>query len=127
VSIYARTLIKPTIAEARINTQNNAVPATVIQEVGEVETERYIAIVVAADEASVDKHKHIAKCTVELDPNAPPEVACWNFEFAAVPTHARFRISTAQGLIPMRAQLIVPVTRIITDEWEFNGPVVRKV
>src|SRR6266496_1031479 len=126
VAVYARALIEPTVAETGVHSQDDVVLAAVIQEIGEIETKRSVAIVVAPDKASVDKHEHIAEGAVELDPDTAAEVARWNFELAPVPAHAGFRIAAAQRLIPVGAQLIVPAARVITNEWQFYGPVVRK-
>src|SRR6266498_1569162 len=127
VAIYAGTFVKPTVAEAGVHSQDNVVPAAVIQKIGEIEAEWCVAIVVTPDEAPVHEHKHIAKSTVELDPDAAAQVARRNFKLAPVPAHAVFGIPTAQRLIAVGAQLIVPDTRVIANEWLFHGPVVRKV
>src|SRR5881394_1691659 len=119
VAIYARTFVEPAVTEAGIHSQDDVVPAAVIQEVGEIETERSVAIVVASDEATVHKHKHIAKGTIELDQNAAAEVARWNFELAPVPAHAVFGIPAAERLKAVGTQRTVSTPRVLTHDLNF--------
>ena len=85
-----------------------------------------ITVVVAADEAAVDEHEHVAEGAIDLDPDAAARVAGGYIECAAVPAHAGFRIAPAQRLVTVQAQRIVSLAGIV-DERQFDSPVTRRV
>ena len=125
VAIDTRPFIKPAVAETGIDAQHDIIPLAVRQEFGEIEAERRVAVVVAADKAAVDEHHDIAKCAVELNPNASAAIARWNIEGSAIPADAGFGIMAAKRLVTMRSQHAVAQTGIVIDEGQFDSPVMR--
>src|SRR6266700_6062611 len=107
MAIDARALVEPSVAEGRVNAQHNVVLCAVCQIVSQVEPKRRVSIIVAADEAAVDKHKHVAKRAIEFNRDAPPKVAGRIVELAAIPTHARLRIAPSQWLEAMRILCVI--------------------
>ena len=102
MTINARALIEPSIAEAGVDARNDVILRAIAQEICQVEPERDIAVVVAADEAAVDENQHTAEGAVEFDRNAAAQIACGNLKFAAVPAYAGLWIASADGLKAVR-------------------------
>ena len=67
------------------------------------------------------KTRTSAEGAVELDRDAPAEIAGGNFEFAAVPAHAGLRIAAAERLEAVRVLLFV------AHKGQLDGPVVRQI
>ena len=121
VAIDARALVEPAVAEAGVHARHDVVLRAVAQKVRQVEAERRVAVVVAADEAAVHKDQHVAEGAVELDRDAPAQVAGRNLELAPVPAHAGLRIAAAEGLVAVRFLLLV------AHKGQLDRPVVRQV
>src|ERR1700691_2749429 len=121
MTVDSSTLVEPAVAKARVYAGHNAVLLADSEEVGDVESERRVAVIVAADEASVYKDEHVAKCAVELDRNAATGVAGRNVELAPVPSHTGFGIAAPQRLVSMRRKRVVP------HKGQLHRPVVRQI
>ena len=121
VAVDPGALVEPAGAIARVDAGDDAVFGADGKEVGDVEAEGGVGVVVAPDEAPVDKEEDVAKGAVELDGDAAAGVAGWDQELAPVPAHAGLRIAPAQRLVPMRLQLVV------VNEGQLHGPVVGQV
>src|SRR5277367_970719 len=80
VSIDTRALIEPAIAKAGIDSCYDAVLGAYGDEVGEIEMEWRIAIVVAADETAIDPDQDVAKGSIEVNADASAGVAGGNIE-----------------------------------------------
>src|SRR5580698_1371226 len=119
--IDARAFVEPSVAKAGIDARDNIVLRAISEKIRQVEAEGRVAIVVAADEATVDEHNHVAKRAVELDCNAPSRVAGGNLELAPVPAHAALRIPPAQRLESVRSLLS------IVNERQLHRPVVWQI
>ena len=91
------------------------------EKICDVEAERRVAVVVAADEAAVHEEQNIAKSAVELKIDAAAGIARRNLELLAVPAHAGLGIAAAERLVSVRLQ------RFIADERQFHRPVVRQI
>ena len=100
--VDTRALVKPAIAEAGIDTQHDVIGCAAGKKIGEVKTERRVAVVVAPDEAAIDENEHAAKGAIELDGDAAAQVAGWDVECSAVPADAGFRKAAADGLVAVR-------------------------
>ena len=74
VPVNACALVKPAIAEARVHADDQIILAAIIQKIAQVEAEGRIAVVVAADEISIQKHERVAKRAIELHADAPPGI-----------------------------------------------------
>src|SRR5208337_3453692 len=83
--VNSRTLVEPAVAKARVHARHDAVLGPDIKKIRDVEAEGRVAVVVAADEASVYENKHIAKGAVELKIDAAARIAGRNLELLAVP------------------------------------------
>ena len=68
--VNSRAFVKPAIAEARVHAHDQKILPPVVQEVGHIEVERSVAVVVAPDEVSVEKHNRAAERAIELDDDA---------------------------------------------------------
>src|ERR1017187_2367986 len=121
VTIDARTLVEPTVSKTRVHPRHDVVLLPIAQEICNVEAKWRVSIVVAADEAAIDKDQHAAKCAVKLDRNAAAQVAGRNVEFTAIPADAGFRVAAAEGFLPMGVQPLV------AHKGQFDRPVVRQV
>ena len=80
VPINARALIEPAVAQARVHAQHDAVLAAIGEKVGDVELERSVAVVIAADEAAIHEDDDASEGAVELHREAAALVAGGNFE-----------------------------------------------
>ena len=96
MAIDAGALVEPAVAEAGVDARDDVVLRAVGEEVGQIEAEGRIAVVVAADEAAVDKDQHVAEGAVELDRDAAAQVAGGNLELAPIPAHAGLGIAAAE-------------------------------
>src|ERR1035437_465320 len=107
VPVDTGAFVEPALAEAGVDPQDNVVYRAVGEEIRQIEAERNIAVVAAADEAAVDENHHIAKSAVELNPDAAANIARGDLEFAPVPAYAGFRVAASQRLVAVPAQRIV--------------------
>src|ERR1035441_1011563 len=98
VPVDTGAFVEPALAEAGVDPQDNVVYRAVGEQIRQIEAERDIAVVTAADEAAVDENHHIAKSAVELNPDAAANIAGRDLEFAPVPPHAGFGIAPAERL-----------------------------
>src|ERR1700691_1096670 len=121
MAIDARALVKPSVAKAGVDARDNIVLRAIGQKVRQIETERRIAVVVATDEAAIDKDNHIAKRAVELNRNPLARVARRNLELAPVPTDAGLRITPSKRLESVRILLF------IVNERQLHRPIVGQV
>src|SRR6185312_10054140 len=96
VPIDARPLVKPAIAEACIHPHDQIILAAIVKEVGKVEAEGCVSVVVPANKVSVQKDQRVAECAVEFNGHAAAAIAVGNFERAAIPPNARLRIFPAE-------------------------------
>src|SRR3569833_1095358 len=111
VPINAGPFIEPTVPEAGINPHDNKVLASGEHEVRDVETKRDISIIVATDEAAIDKHTSVAKDTVEFEHDTAPGVRRRYLETAPIPTDRCLRITLAERLVPVAPQPLVVYER----------------
>jgi hypothetical protein len=104
----ARTVQRTTLSQrpkctvsavTRVDAHGNDVGPAIRQKVGHVEAQRGIGIVVATDQTAVDEHQHVTDRTVELDPDATPDVARRDLEFASIPADAGFRVASPKRLV----------------------------
>ena len=86
MAVDAGALVEPSVAEAGIDAGDDVVFGAVGEEVGEVELEGRVAVVVAADEASVDEEDDVTESAIKLDRNALAEIGGGDFKLAAIPT-----------------------------------------
>ena len=121
VPVDSCALVEPPVAKGRVHARHDAVFGSDGEEVGDVEAEWRVAVVVAADEAPVHKDEHVAERSIELDGDAAACVARGNVEFVPVPPHAGLRIAPPQRLVSVRHQRVVPSKR------QLDRPVVGQV
>ncbi len=114
-------LVEPAVAKGRVHARHDAVLLADGEEVGDVETEWRVAVVVAADEAPVHKDEHVAECAIELDGDAAAGISSRNVELVPVPPHACLGIAPPQRLIPVRLERVVPHKR------QLHRPVVGQI
>ena len=65
--VNSGAFVEPAIAEARVHAHHQIILPAIVQEVSQVEDERRVAVVVAADEVSVQKDQRAAEGAIELD------------------------------------------------------------
>ena len=121
VAIDTRALIEPAVAEAGIHADDEEVFLPRVDEVGDVEAEGRVAVVVAPDEVAVKEDERIAEGAVELDGDALAGVACGQVEAAAIPADGGLRIAAAERLEAVAFELV------IVDEGQLDGPVMGQV
>ena len=97
-----RALIEPAVAKARIHARHNAILRAVAQKIRHVEAERRIAVVIAANKATIHKDQNAAEGAVKLNIDPASQIVGRNRELPPVPAHARFWIATAQRLVAVR-------------------------
>src|SRR3569833_2197352 len=125
MTIDARALVEPPIAETGIDS-DHTVLRTVGEEVGEIEAEGSIAVVVSAHEAPVYEDEGVTEGAIELNPDSPARVGGRDLELSPVPSHAGFRITPPERFEAVRAKGRVALG-VIADERQLDRPVVRKV
>ncbi len=121
VPVNPRALVEPSVAKAGIDACHDAILRSDCEKIRDVEAEGRVTVVVAADEAAVHEHQHVAKGPVELKIDATPRIARRNFELLPVPAHAGLRIAPSQRFVPVRLQ------RFIAHEGQLHRPVVRQI
>src|SRR5262249_7485827 len=121
MAIDSGAFIEPAVAEAGVHANHEIVFFSVAKEVAQVETERRVAVVVAADEISVEKDESAAESPVEFEDDAAALVFFGDVESAAVPADAGFRISSAERLVT------VAVLLFVAHERQLDSPVMRQV
>src|ERR1035438_9536019 len=121
VPVNAGAFIEPTIAKARIHAHDQKILSAIVQKVGHVEAKWRVAVIVAPDEISVEKHQRAAKRAIKLNCDALSVVFFRNIEGAPVPADARLRISSSQGLVA------VGLLFVIVHKRQFHCPVVRQI
>ncbi len=121
VAIDAGTLVEPAVAKAGVNASHDVILCAEGEEVGEVESKGGVAVVVAADEATIDEEQHVSESPVEFDSNAAALVGGGDVEFAPVPSDAGFWIAAADGFEP------VGVLLFVVHKGQLDGPVMRQV
>ncbi len=119
--INSRALVEPAIAKAGVHAHHQKILPAVVEEVADVEAEGRVAVVVAPNEVSVEKHKRAAERAIELDGDAASAVLLGNVERAAVPADARLRISPPQRFVSVRLLFFVVHKR------QLYRPVVRQI
>ena len=119
--VNARAFVEPAITKARVHTHHQIILPVVVQEVSQIETEWRVAVVVTADEVSVEKNERAAERSVEFDHNAPARIFLRNIERPPVPANAGFRIAPSQRLVPVAVLLFVVHKR------QLNRPVMRQI
>src|SRR5436305_4920214 len=121
VPIYPCSLVKPAIAEAGVHADEQEILAAKIHEVGKVEAERSVSVIVASNEISIQKHESAAKGSIEFHADTAPGIFFGNIEGPPVPADARLRITTPEWLVAMTLLLF------IANERQLNRPVVRQI
>jgi hypothetical protein len=121
MAIDAGALVEPAVAEGGVDARGDVVFGAVVEKVGEVEAEGRIAVVVAADEASIDEDENIAEGSIKLNPDAAARVRSGDVEPAPVPAYAGIRVAPAERLVAMAFLCIV------VDKWQLHGPIVWQV
>src|SRR6266700_2926877 len=97
--VDARAFVKPAIAETGVDADHHDVLRAVGKEIGQIEAERGIPVVVAADVAAIDEDERAAKYAVEIQEDATARVTGRNLEGAPVPTDGVPGISAAKRLV----------------------------
>ena len=118
--VDARTLIEPAVPEAGVHPHNQIVLFSVPKEITQIEAKGSIAVVVTADEISVQKHQRAAEGAVEFDNNPPAGIPFRDVEGATIPADAGLGIPPAQRLETV-AFLIG-----IAHERQLDRPVMRQ-
>ncbi len=95
MAIDSGSLIEPSVAKAGVDARHDVVLLAVGEKIREVETERCVSVVIAANKASIDEDDDVAEGAIELDPDTTALVAFRYVECAAIPTHAAFGITPA--------------------------------
>src|SRR5215831_17722128 len=121
MSIDACALVEPAIAEARIHANHQIVLSAVVQEISQLEAERRVAVVVAADEISVKEDECAAEGAIELDRDTSAIILGGNVERAAIPSNAGFGIAASERLVAVAVLFFIP------HKGQLNRPVVRQV
>src|SRR3984957_4514155 len=119
--IDSSAFVKPAVAESRVHTNRDAVLLAIKKKIGQIKTERRVAIVVAPDEIAVAENQRAAKRAIEIQEEPAAQFALGHIKHSAVPAHAGLGITPAQRFVPMRLQFFV------VDEGQLNGPIVWKV
>src|ERR1700722_9416699 len=121
VPVDAGTFVKPAVPETRVHAHDQEILRAIFQKLSDIKAKRRIAVVVSSDEVAIEKNQGAAKRAVKLDRNAADGIFFRNIEGPAIPSHARFRIPSAQRLVAVSLQFIV------ADKWQFNRPVMRQI
>ncbi len=95
VAINTRAFVEPAVAQGRIHANRKAVLFPIEKKIGQLEAERDIAVVIAADKVAIAKDQRAAKSAIEIEEHATALVALGHVEDPAVPAHARLRIPPA--------------------------------
>lgn len=118
--IDASAFIKPSVAETGIDAGHNIILCAVAQEIGDVELERRIAVIVAPDKATIYEDEDTAESPVEVDRDSATQIACRDLELAAIPAHTGFRVTTSERFESVR------ILNLVVDKWQFHGPVMGR-
>jgi len=121
VTVDSGALVEPAVAEAGVHADDEIVLLAGVDEVGDVEAEGGVAVVVAADEVAVEEDERVAEGAVELEGEALAGVGCGQVEAAAIPADRGLGIAAAERLVA------VAVEGFVVDEGQLDGPVVGEV
>ena len=121
VPVNPRAFVEPAVAKAGVHPDHQKILSAVVGEVGDVEREGRVAVIVASDEISVEEHQRAAEGAVELQCDTPPLIFFRDVEGSPVPAHAGFRIAPAQRLVAVR------ILFLVVHERQLDGPVVRQI
>ncbi len=121
MAVNACTFVEPAIAETGVHADDDEVLASVVEEVRDIEAEGRVAVVVAANEISVDEKQGVAESTVELKRYPAAAVAGRNIEAAAIPSDAGFGITPPQRLVSVALQALV------ANKWQLDCPVMWQI
>ncbi len=119
VPIDPCSLVKPAIAEAGVHADEQKILAAKIHEVGKVEAERSVSVIVASNEISIQKHESAAKGSIEFHADTAPRIFFGNIEGPPVPADAGFGIAAPERLIAMALLFLV------ADKGQLDRPIVR--
>src|SRR5579859_2941591 len=119
--VYSCALIEPAVAKTRVHAHNQIVLSAKIGEVGYVEAEWSIAVVITPDKVSVQEYQRAAEGAIKQDAHAPAGIFFRKVERAAVPSNAGFRIAPPERFVAVALLLVV------ANEGQLHRPVVRQV
>ena len=54
--VNARAFVEPAVAEAGVHANNNRIAAAVVQEIGDIELEGRVTVIISADKTSIHEH-----------------------------------------------------------------------
>src|SRR6185437_2397968 len=111
MAINPGAFVEPTVAKAGVHAHHQVILAPIVQKIADVETERRVAVVVAANVISVEKDERIAKRSIEEQYRAAIAVCFGSLEDPAIPADAGFGILSAERLKAMALQALVPDER----------------
>src|SRR5271165_1659712 len=95
MAIDPSAFVEPAVAEAGLHVDDKKILAALVQKVCDIEAEGGIAVVVAANEISVEEDERAAEGAIELDCDAAGGIFFGDIESAAIPADAGFRIAAA--------------------------------
>src|SRR6185437_10951549 len=120
VTVESRALVKPSISEGGVHANHKVILLAIVEEIGDIEAEGGITVVVATDKATVYKNERTTESPIELQHDPAALVACGNIEHSPVPANAGFRVAAAKRFVTVRFLLFVP------HKGQFHRPIMRQ-
>src|SRR5271166_5688158 len=95
MAIDPRAFVEPAVAEAGVHADDQKILAAVVQKVGDIEAEGGIAVVVAANEISVEEDERAGEGAIDLVCNAAAGISFGDIDREEIPPDAGYRIAAA--------------------------------
>ena len=130
VAIDPCAFVEPAFTGRRVDAHRDHVAGAVVEEIGEIDTERRVAALVASDDVAVAEDHAVAEHAVELDGNAATEIARRNLERAPIPADAGLGKLASQRLEAVRRPAVflgLRRRRAARGKRQLDGPIVRQV
>ena len=121
VPVDPGALVKPAVAQGRIDAHQQHIRTAGKREIRQVEAEGIVAAAVPADVVAVEDHHRFPIGAVELDRDPPARIGRRDVEDAAVPAHAGLGVVASQRVGSLARQ------RGVVLEGQRNRPVVGQV
>src|SRR5690348_4855203 len=121
VTVESRALVEPPISKGGVHANHEVILFAIVEEIGDIEAEGSVAVVVAADKATVHKNERTAESPIELQHDPAALVAGGNIEHSAIPADAGFRLAAAKRFVTVRFLLFVP------HKGQFHRPIMRQI
>src|SRR3954467_11026643 len=115
--VDARAFVEPAIPEARVHADDEIILLSVPQKIAQIEEKGRVAVVIAANEISIQEHDGVTECAIKPNADALARVLLGDVEGSPVPSHAGFGIAPAKRLVSVRVLLFV------ADKWQLYSPV----